>query len=542
MTSSTMKVLSRWATSLLFTAFALSFLSLASAIPTGHGRAKTWVSSAPEGVSLVSKNFAHTAAGNNSTTTYAVSADERYVAFTSNASDLITNDLNGTYNDIFRLDRATGQIDLVSVNLAGSGSANHSSYNPVISDDGRFVAFMSNATDVVVSNPVSAAAYLRDMQTGVTQALSVDPQGTLINTDNVMAISGDGHYVVFASRSAGLVPNLSQNFYSQLYVRDTWFGQTKMASINRFGNAAGDGTSGYTNSTIPEVKLSSDGRYLAFISAASDLVEAQGYPGAKVFLRDFVTETTTLISGAYPGGRSLAAASGVDMTRDGRFIAYSAVPAYFAIPSKCYRSVLVYDRQTDSNTMVSRNQAGGECANGDSSEPAISADGRFVAFTSLATDLVSDPDHNRFTDIYVRDLPAGSTTLLSANRWNTNGGNGNSLDPAISADGRFVSYTTWANDLMSLKDKNQQQDVILYDLRLGTRKLVSAASPQTAGNGASLYSWVSAAGDFVLFTSDGSDLADLDQNRVYDLFVLENREAVSDRAGAADQIGRGEMK
>jgi Tol biopolymer transport system component len=531
---------SRWIAGLLFAALTLG-TPLSPAV-NGQQASRASGGEVPSGVQLLSKNFSQTAAGNSASTTYAVSADERYVAFVSNASDLVPNDLNGTYGDIFRMDRETGQIDLVSMNLAGTGSANYLSNYPAISADGRFVAFASAANDLVSNVAVPNAVFIRDMQAGVTQAISVDPQGTLRSADHVVAMSGDGRYVVFLAWGPGMLPSSPTSYTSNIYVRDTWLGETKMVSINRFGTSGGNGNSGYSpSSAVPAVQISSDGRFVAFISSANDLVKGDWYPGDRLFVRDLVTQTTKMITGAYLGGQ-LGLPAGVVISRNNRYIAYSAIPGYGSQPSNCYQSVLVYDLQTATNTMVSRSSSGAECSDNESSEPTISADGRYVAFTSLASNLIPDTDRNNNFDIYVRDLQLGITTLVSINRWNNNGGNGKSYDPSISADGRFVSFTTLATNLTPLLDKNQQQDIVLRDLLSGVTKLVSAAGPRSAGNASSLYSWVSSDGSFVVFNSDSSDLAGADENRAFDVYIYGNGPAVMDKPGGAIEASRGSTK
>lgn len=474
----------------------------------------------PGSTRLISENYAHTGTGNSATIAYVVSANERYVAFSSSASNLITNDLNGTWADIFRLDRETGQLDLVTVNHSGSGSANFPSLEPLISADGRYVAFTSAATDLVASGG-GLGVYIRDMEAGQTTAVSVDGQG-IVRAGNSLALSADGRYVAFTSGVVNLLPGFPISNRKNLYVRDTWASVTKLVSVNRSNTADGNGTSGYSQDSLPAVSLSSDGRYLAFLSDATDLVQSAIAPGVNLFVRDLALDTTSVVNSNFPEGVVLRNPRPPVISANGRYLAYAATPIYQAPAANCVQSIIVYDLQTSTNTIVSRNRDGAGCGNSLSLEPAISADGRFVAFTSFATDLVPAGDTNNSYDIYVRDLQLGVTRLVSANRWATNGGNGNSTAPSISADGRFVSFTTFATDLTATLDKNAQQDVVLRDQQSGSSRLVSAAGPTRAGNSASLQSWVSSNGEFVIFCSSASDLLGVDENGAQDLYLNES--------------------
>lgn len=511
---------------LLLAALLIGSIPHAAAGQNANGRTNDAIGagSGQDGVSLVSWNFSHTAAGNSATTLYTVSANERYIVFSSAASDLIPNDLNGTWTDIFRLDRETGQLELVTMNHAGTGSANFLSNEPKVSADGRYVAFMSAARDLVPNTQVSPAVYVRDMQTGITKAVSVNAQGTPVGGTHVMSISADGRYVVFLSNDTVALTGHPFNGQTHVFVRDTWANETRLVSINLSGSAGGNQDSGIVSGK-PFAMISPDGRYVFFLSAASDLSGApvlETLLGGNLFVRDLATNTTKVITGQFMAGRFLPYASDAVMSRNGRYVAYSAVPSLMGQPSNCYLSIVVYDVQTDSNTIVSPSISGSDCANNESTQPSISADGRFVAFRSFATDLVPELDHNIFSDIYVRDLKLGSTSLVSINRYHLQAGNGHSLLPFISADGRFVAYATGATDVTTVLDKNQQTDVVLYDLQARTSKLASSANPTFAGNGSSSYPWISSDGSFVLFNSAASDLAPHDTNQAYDLFLFTN--------------------
>ena len=164
----------------------------------------------------------------------------------------------------------------------------------------------------------------------------------------------------------------------------------------------------------------------------------------------------------------------------------------------------------------------GEEASGPSSEPDISADGRYVVFTSSAANLVEGDDNGR-DDVFVRDVVTGATTLISAGRSDSSAA-GDSAAPAISADGRYVSFSSDAPGLVA-GDDNRRQDVFLRDLPAGRTQMISlarggrAAQNKAISGGFAAVSDVSRDGRFVAFESDATNLAGRDRNRRTDIFV-----------------------
>src|SRR5256712_380330 len=171
--------------------------------------------------------------------------------------------------------------------------------------------------------------------------------------------------------------------------------------------------------------------------------------------------------------------------------------------------------QTPSTKRVSVDSHGAQ-GNGGSFDPAISADGRFVAFDSVASNLVAG-DTNAAFDVFVRDRKTGKTRRVSVDSHGAQG-NGDSFDPAISADGRFVAFDSVASNLVA-GDTNAASDVFVRDRKTGKTRRVSVASHGTQGNGASFGPSISADGRFVAFTSAASNLVAGDSNEAYDVFV-----------------------
>jgi hypothetical protein len=350
---------------------------------------------------MVSVNRFGTNSGNPASTGAlpSLSANGRFVAFESLASDLVANDTNGRY-DVFVRDLQPGTTTLVSVNRFGTGSGNSESFLPMLSADGRFVAFESLASDLVATNDTNGEydVFVRDLQTGITTLVSANRFGT--NAGNrrsgALLISANGRFVAFSSLADDLVAN-DTNGTGDLFVRDLQTGTTTLVSVNRLGT-----NSGNSDSSDSFFKLSANGRFVAFQSYASDLV-----------------------------------ANDTNGTRD----------------------VFIRDLQTGITTLVSVNRFGTNSGNNASERPALSADGRFVAFESGASDLVAN-DTNARADVFVRDMQTGTTTLMSVNRTITNGGNDFSTNAQISPDGRVLAFTSRATDLVA-SDTNGTNDVFV---------------------------------------------------------------------------------
>jgi Tol biopolymer transport system component len=253
-----------------------------------------------------------------------LSADGRFVAFESFASNLAPGDTNGTL-DVFVKDRATGQTSRVS--LASDGTqANDVSYYPSISADGRFVAFLSSASNLVAGDtntcgsviPGSCAdIFMRDRQTGTTNRLSVASDGTQSDgASESPAISADGRFVSFESFATNLVAGDTNGAFD-IFVHNLQTGATTRVSV------ASDGAQG--NSDSRPSSISGDGRFVAFVSYASNLVPGDSNNDADVFIHDQQTGTTTRSSVASDGIQANSGSARPSISTDGRFVAFDSV-------------------------------------------------------------------------------------------------------------------------------------------------------------------------------------------------------------------------
>jgi Tol biopolymer transport system component len=380
-----------------------------------------------------------------------VSADGRFVAFWSASSNLVPGDTNWV-TDVFVRNMQTGQTMRVSVDSSGAQGDGYSSA-PSISADGRFVAFSSDADNLVPGDTnLWTDVFVRDTQTGQTTRVSVDSSGTQGNRrSHAASISADGRFVAFQSEATNLVPG-DTNGTDDVFVRDMQTGQTTRASVDSAGGS-GDGYS-YKPS------ISGDGRFVAFASDSSNLVPADTNGRADVFVRDSQTGQTTRVSVDSSGTQGNFESFAPSISANGRFVAFESVASNLVLgDTTAWNDVFVRDQQMGQTTRVSVDSNGTQ-GNNHSQAPSISADGRFVAFESDANNLVTG-DFGWITDVFVRDTQTGQTMRVSVSSGGTQSNNA-SLDSAISANGRFVAFYSYANNLVP-GDTNGYEDVFVHD-------------------------------------------------------------------------------
>jgi len=405
---------------------------------------------------------------------------------------------------------ATGATTRVSVASDGTQANNDSESAPsAISADGHYVAFGSSASNLVAGDTNGKwDVFVRDRDTGATTRVSVATDDTQADTDSYVAgISADGRYVAFVSLASNLVAG-DTNGQRDLFVQDRVTGATTRVSV------ATDGTQANKNDGLQSA-ISADGRYVAFHSSASNLVAGDTNGTNDVFVHDRVTGATTRASVATDGTQANGHNFGVSISADGGYVAFDSLASNLVAGDTNGKwDVFVHDRDTGATTRVSVATDGTQANN--ESLGAISADGRFVAFGSLASNLVAG-DTNGQRDVFMHDRDAGATTRVSVATDGTQG-NGDSLQPMISADGRYVTFESVASNLVA-GDTNGQRDVFVHDRVTRAITRVSVASSGTQGNGDSSVPAISADGRYVAFDSDASNLVAGDTNAKTDVFV-----------------------
>jgi hypothetical protein len=428
-----------------------------------------------EGLELISVDSAESQA--NDTSNYPVlSADSRFVAFTSDATNLVAGDTNNT-TDVFVRDRLLGTTERVSVGPGGVQGDGYS-YMPWLNGNGRYVVFYSEATNLVDDDTNGARdVFVRDRQTGTTERVSVDSAGAQGNgasssgSDNDRpTLSANGRYVVFSSSATNLV-DVDTNGKRDYFLHDRQTGHTELISVSS-DEVQGNGD---THSDAPSeprgqvalVSVSDDGRYVAFSSQASNLAGIDTSPGPyaeDIFVRDRVAGTTELISHTRSDANTAAGRSVQPViSRDGRYVAFSsgASPSLADPASAFGYTVYVHDRDTDTTVVASQSDAGTQSA-GNNANVAMSPDGRRVAWE---TDAFLEGDNDGFVDVFVRDLVNNTTERMSVPAAGGNGTNHN-IQPALSAHPGFAAFTAFGDD-MAPGDTNTKIDVVAhlgYDL------------------------------------------------------------------------------
>ena len=381
----------------------------------------------------------------------AVSATGRYVVFVSFATNLVAGDTNGT-SDVFVRDRLAGVTRRVSTGPYGQQTV--ADFQDLgISADGRHVAFASTAPDLVPGGTDSHFhAFVRDWVAGVTRQADLGPGGRQPDGASFdVALSADGLHVAFLSSATNLVGG-DTNAASDIFVRDTVPGVTRRVSVGPGGRQA--------NGFSVEPALSADGRYVAFTSFATNLVSGDTNASADVFVRDRLSGVTRRVSVGAGGRQGDGGSSEPALSADGRYVVFgSDASNLVAGDTNGVRDVFVRDLRAGVTRRVSTG-TGGRPANGENFFPSVSADGRKVAFSSTASNLVGG-DTNATTDVFVRDMVAGVTRRVSkelAGRQN----DGPSFADGISRDGRHVVFTSSASTLVP-DDTNAQPDVFAWD-------------------------------------------------------------------------------
>jgi hypothetical protein len=501
------------------------------------------------------------ASGNRGSRSPSMTPDARSIAFVSEANNLVPKDTN-SIADIFVRDMQSGTTLMASPDARSTNPTipTGSSEAPEISADGRYVAFYSTATNLVAGVRTAGEVYVRDIIDAETIFASAGSRSAMFTvtgfSNNVVsfnhALSGDGHFVAFeaASNSAprGLVlrfdlvtqstvivatnasvPSAALEDIHNLditaegrflsFVAASNYLTTVTTSVLLWDSEQASATlvSGDTNFLVPAGALcdspgvTEDGRHVVFISNA-DLTGATGSGAYHVYMRDTLSGTTTLIdpiSGtSADGGITPAATPG--LSADGRYVAFeSASPELSESDRNRSCDVFLRDTQINSVELVSSGLPAflSLTPNGISSLPpfSISASGQFVAFSTEADNLVID-DTNAVSDVFVRDMLTRSNILVSVSTNGLSVGNGSSTDPAISTDGRYVAFASFANDLVT-GDTNRFTDVFLRDVQAGSTVPVSiTADGSTFGNGDSFAPILSSDGRFVLFRSRAKNL------------------------------------
>jgi hypothetical protein len=399
---------------------------------------------------------------------YSLSADGRWAAFASYANDLVTNDFNND-RDVFINDLQTGSNILVSVGMDGNAALGGSSVTPAISAKGRFVAFVSAATNLVANDTNSAMdVFVRDLQAGTTTNASVDSGGVALGfgDSSALVISSDGRHVAFLAKT-----NLTQTYPSTFW-RDMISGTTVRLA--------------YGSSNGPS--MSADGQRVAYFDSASRLYVWDAPLAANVYSNSTATAFASL---APTGTRILW-----------------TTPALY--PS--FAALIVADLTGNSNLLAITNRYSAPAPK--QGVATWSSDSRFVAFvTSTNLARLSGFGTN---DVYLCDLQTGTLTLVGASYNGLARGNGISDSPMISSDGRFVAFRSFASNIVL--GISNAPSLFVFDRMTGSNTVLT-----TGTRGAGWSFWVSqptvSTNGSAIFQSWDSGQVLSDLNRVQDVFA-----------------------
>lgn len=426
--------------------------------------------------------------------------------------------------------RRPGRISLLSLAHDGSqGTAffGDSSRWPILTPDGRNAVFYSSADNLVPGDTNERRdVFLRDLGTGEIELLSRDARGIQGNHDSyAKGITPDGRFVTLESWALNWIPNDENG--ADVFVKDRQTGEIELISVSTSGEHANDYAFGGS--------ISTDGRYVAFDSDATNLVTPDANGGqADVFVRDREAGTTTRVSISSTGLQADAFSSYGNITPDGRYVVFTSRATNLVIgdPNGTY-DIFVHDRDTGTTTLASPAHDGA-FGHSWSSGGQISADGRYVAFTAEASNLVPH-DTNGSWDVFVHDREKGTTERVSVSSAGEQGEDFSSLT-GFSPDGRFVMFQSDAGNLVpgdtsTCVDPLEQvvncRDMFIHDRETGVTERLSVADDGTPGDAYSWEpGWVGPGGDLVAFMSEASNLVPGDTNGGSDVFLRERGPAV----------------
>lgn len=459
---------------------------------------------------------------------------------TTAVTDTVGNELSTVNSWSFTTEAFIRRVSVDSSGVESNGDNN----GVTISADGRFVAFYTEGDNLVANDTNTYSdTFLHDTQTGTTTRVSVPnlaDQGTLgtqanDHSDSTPAISADGRYVTFYSDATNLVSN-DTNGDSDIFLHDTLTKTTTLISVNSSGVQG----NGYSSEPVT---ISADGRYVTFVSTATNLVTDDLNAKQDIFLRDTQNHTTVRVSVPNLADQGTLGTEGdgaswpTSMSADGRFVAFASNATNLVTgDTNALQDIFVHDTQTGSTTRVSvpnladQGTLGTQATGGIStlsSNPSISADGRYIAFESNAANLVVGDTNNRY-DVFVHDTQTGATTRVSVPNLTDQGVLGSEGDSssftmslAISSNGRYVAFDSDASNLVT-GDTNGVGDIFVHDRQTGVTIRVNVDNTGTETDGNSHSAFISADGRYVAFISDATNLVPGDLNTVGDIFRVLN--------------------
>ena len=424
--------------------FAMILLSAAGMLPTAAAQVI-------ERISVDSNENQATGHSTIPQSTRVVSNDGRFVVFSSDATNLVPNDNNGV-SDVFLRDRILGTTVRISVNRDDGGDASGESHTPSINSNGRFIAFASLAGDLAEGDDSALLdVYVYDRITSqVVRASVAATNGEPDGSSKDPYINADGRYVTFSSSATNLVAE-GANINVDIYVRDLFLGVTRKVSVRPAGV--------FTELNSWNPAISADGRHVVFTSGDSGLVTGDIDGSQDIFVRNLDTWAIERVSVSTAGGESNERNGVAAISSDGNVVAWwSRADNLVEGDDNGLDDIFVRDRVAGTTSRINVSTAGEQASGGGSYHVSVTDSGRMVIYLSDANNLVPD-DENGYGDIFSYDRITGITRRHSLTPDGT-GGDDYSRRPSISANGKYIAFESLASDFVT-DDDNLFQDVFL---------------------------------------------------------------------------------
>ncbi len=375
---------------------------------------------------------------------------------------------------------------------------------------GNEVAFQSDATNLRYMNPTSGTqVFYKNLDNHRVVECSSSTSGVEGNgTSQSPSISDDGKFVALASQATNLIDGTTTTNF-QVYRKDVTSGETRLCSTSA------SGVIGNFNSDNPSI--SADGRYVAFVSTSSNLIDGTTTLGVQVFRKDLLTGEIRLVPVSTLGAVGSNFSFNPSISGDGRYVAFHSYSPNL-IDGRTISTQQVYRKDLASGELVLCSQStSGTMGDNQAGLPSLSSDGRYVAFESGSTNLI-DGVTTGFQQIFRKDLVTGEIKLGSSSTSGTVGDNQSDY-PSISHDGRYVAFHSSAANLIDGSPTTDTQ-VFRKDLAGGDVKLCSISASGATGGGA-IYSSISGNGVFVSFSSNATNLVDGETTSDFQIFRKE---------------------